>query len=33
MSLIDIVGSKTLAYEDTFKKTKAPAQVCFWGTG
>jgi hypothetical protein len=25
--------SKTLAYEDTFKeRTKAPAQVCVWGT-
>jgi hypothetical protein len=33
MSLIDFLGTKTLAYEDTFKKRKAPAQVCFWGTG
>ena len=32
MSLIDFVGSKTLAYEDTFRKRKL-RPVYFWGIG
>jgi hypothetical protein len=32
MTETEIVGSETLAYKDALK-TKAPAQVYFWGTG